>query len=111
VSATDARVVLMTAPSPEVAESVVRVLVEERLAACGNLVPGATSIYWWQGAVQREAETFVMLKTTADRAAALVRRASELHPYDVPELLVLGVEDGLEPYIRWLADSTAPHDR
>jgi periplasmic divalent cation tolerance protein len=96
----------MMAPTPEVAQHVVRALVEERLAACGNIVPGATSVYWWQGAVQSESEVFVMLKTTADRARALVARAAELHPYDVPELLVLGVEHGLEPYIRWLADET-----
>jgi periplasmic divalent cation tolerance protein len=103
---TRARVVLMMAPSAEVAEQLVRTLVEERLAACGNIVPGATSIYWWQGEVQRDAEAFVMLKTTAAQTEALVRRAAELHPYDVPELLVLGIEYGLASYLQWLDSST-----
>jgi periplasmic divalent cation tolerance protein len=102
-----ARVVLMTAPAADVAERIVRALVEERLAACGNIVPGMTSIYWWQGEIQHESEVFVMLKTTAPRLSALLQRAVELHPYDVPELLVLDVQRGYEPYLRWLEESTA----
>jgi periplasmic divalent cation tolerance protein len=96
------QVVLMTAPSADVAEHVVRTLVDERLAACGNIVPGMTSIYRWQGAVRTDAEVLVILKTTAERAAALLARASALHPYDVPELLVLPVAAGHEPYLAWV---------
>ncbi len=101
------RVVLMTAPDREVAERIVRTLVEERLVACGNLVPGITSIYRWQGAIECDAEVLAILKTSADRVSTLLARASELHPYEVPELLVLPVEGGYLPYLEWVRESTS----
>lgn len=101
-----ARVVLMTAPDETVAESLVRRLLEERLVACGTIVPGAQSIYRWQGEVEHEAESLVIFKTTASAADRLVRRIPELHPYDVPEVLVLPVESGHSPYLDWLTRST-----
>ena len=104
---TATRVVLMTAPDREVAERIVRTLVEERLVACGNLVPGITSIYRWQGAIECDTEVLTILKTSADRVSALVARASELHPYEVPELLVLPVEGGYLPYLEWVRESTS----
>jgi len=101
------RVVLMTAPDREVAERIVRTLVEERLVACGNIVPGVTSIYRWQGAIACDSEVLVVLKTSADRVPTLLGRASELHPYEVPELLVLSVESGYLPYLEWVRESTS----
>ncbi|HEX7117623.1 MAG TPA: divalent-cation tolerance protein CutA [Longimicrobiales bacterium] len=101
-----ARVVLMTAPDRDTAERVVRALVEERLVACGNIVPGLTSIYRWQGAIECDAEVLVVLKTTAAHVPALLARAPELHPYEVPELLVLPVETGHPPYLEWVREST-----
>lgn len=100
------RVLLMTAPDVATAERVVRAVVEERLAACGNIVPGVTSIFRWEGDVQRETEVLVVLKTTAAQAEALMTRARELHPYDVPELLSLRVDAGHKPYIAWVEQST-----
>jgi periplasmic divalent cation tolerance protein len=97
-----ARVVLVTAPGQEVAESLVRRLVEEGLAACGNIVSGVTSIYRWQGAVERETESLIVLKTTAAAGARLVERVVELHPYDVPEVLVMPVDGGYGPYLDWV---------
>lgn len=97
----------MTAPDPEVAERLATELVEARLAACANLVPGVTSIYWWEGAVERAQEVLLVLKTTGERLPELVKRAAELHPYDVPEVLALPVEVGHGPYLRWVADETA----
>lgn len=100
--------VLMTAPDPEAADRLATALVEARLAACANLVPGVTSIYRWEGAVERAKEVLLVLKTTRQRLPALLERAAELHPYDVPEVLALPVEAGHVPYLRWVADETSP---
>ena len=105
---TDALVVLVTAPSAETAAEVARALVEEGLAACGNVVPGLRSIYRWQGQVHDEAEALLVLKTERRLVAALKERLPALHPYQVPELLVLPVEDGLGPYLDWVAASVRP---
>jgi periplasmic divalent cation tolerance protein len=107
VAAPEARVVLMTAPSQEAAERLVRALVDESLIACGNIVPGLTSIYRWQGAVQCDAEVLVLAKTRAELVERLVRRVPELHPYEVPEVLVLAVAAGHQPYLDWIDRSTA----
>jgi periplasmic divalent cation tolerance protein len=101
------RLVLATAPAADVAERMVRTLVEERLAACGNIVPGIVSIYRWQGAVQRDAEVMVVLKTTAASVPSLLARLPALHPYQVPEILVVRVEDGNRSYLEWVAAETA----
>lgn len=103
---TETRVVLSTAPSLEVAESLVSTLVGERLAACGNIVPGVTSIYRWQGRVQRDAEVIVVLKTVASCVHRMTERLVELHPYDVPEALVLPVDAGSTAYLDWVSTST-----
>lgn len=101
----EVRLALMTAGSAEDAERLVRTLVDENLVACGNIVPGLTSIYPWQGAVQCEAEVLIVLKTTAAAVPRLLERAPELHPYEVPEVLVLDVTGAYEPYLRWVAEN------
>jgi periplasmic divalent cation tolerance protein len=90
------------------AAAAARVLVEERLAACVNVLPAMTSVYRWEGAVQQEAEEQVVIKTTADRLARLESRLRELHPYDVPEFLVISADAGSEAYLKWVGLST--HD-
>src|SRR5262245_35586645 len=105
---TDARVVLMTAPDRATAESLAQRLVGERLAACANLVSGLASIYRWEGRVERADEILLILKTEADRIPALIARAAELHPYDVPEILALPVEAGLAAYLSWVRAETRP---
>ncbi len=99
---TAVRVVLTTAPTLEAAEQMAIAAVEERLAACANVVPGVTSIYRWQGEVRREGEVLVVFKTTADGVERLQARLVELHPYDVPVVVALDVEDGHEPYLAWV---------
>jgi periplasmic divalent cation tolerance protein len=99
-------VVLVTAPAADVAERIVTAVVEERLAACGNIVPGMTSIYRWQGAVERADEVLIILKTERSVAPRLIARVQELHPYDVPEALALPVTAGLPSYMTWVAAST-----
>jgi periplasmic divalent cation tolerance protein len=101
---TEVCVVLNTAPSIEVAERIAGALVEERLAACATVVPGVVSIYRWEGALRREGEVLVVLKTTGERVKSLRSRLVELHPYDVPEVLALGVQAGHEPYLAWVRD-------
>ena len=105
---TDVRVVLMTAPDAEVAERLGRALVEARLATCANVVPSLTSIYWWEGELERTGEALLILKTVEERIEALLERAVELHPYEVPELLVLAVERGHEPYLAWVRSEIFP---
>lgn len=100
------RVVLCTFPSADKASEIARVLVEERLCACVNVLPGVRSIYRWEGAVQDEPEVLAIIKTTAARYAALAHRITELHPYQVPEILALSIADGHAPYLAWLADAT-----
>ncbi len=103
---TDALVVLVTTPSPERAAEIARTLVEERLAACGNVVPGLRSIYRWEGKVQDDAEALLVLKTTRARFDALRDRVLALHPYEVPEVIALPVEAGSARYLAWIADET-----
>ena len=99
---TDTRVVLMTVPDVHTAEAVVGEVVAERLAACASILPGVTSVFWWEGKIQRSSEVLVVMKTPAERVDALISRAAELHPYDVPELLALPVENALSEYLAWV---------
>ncbi len=101
-------VVLTTASDPSEAERLATRLVEERLAACVNIVPGATSIYRWEGEVRRETEALIVLKTTEAVVAQLRDRIVELHPYAVPEVLALPVPVGSEAYLRWVRGEVRP---
>lgn len=99
--------VLTNLPSPEKAAEIARILVEERLAACVNIVPAIRSIYRWKDAIQDEAETLAIAKTTAERAEALHGRLLALHPYQTPEVIALPVAGGHAPYLAWVAASVA----
>ena len=101
-------VVLVTSPSAEFAASLARTLVEERLAACANLVPQIRSIYRWQGEICDDAETLLILKTTTARYPELEARIQELHPYDVPEVIQLPIQAGSAAYLGWLVEQTTP---
>ncbi len=104
--AVDVRIVLSTFPSPEKAAEIARILVEENLAACVNLLPGVRSIYRWQGVVSDDTETLALIKTTAVRYDALASRLVSLHPYEVPEIIALNPAAGHAPYLAWIAGST-----
>lgn len=105
---TSAVVVLSTAGSVEEAERIAAALVDERLAACVNLVPSVTSIYRWHGAVERATEVLMVMKTRRALANRLVARLRELHSYDVPEAIVLPIAGGSRPYLAWVLGETAP---
>jgi len=94
--------VITTVADREEAARIGRTLVEERLAACATIVPGAHSIYRWKGEVDSSEETVLLLKTESDRLAALDTRLHELHSYETPEFLVLAVESGSHDYLAWL---------
>jgi periplasmic divalent cation tolerance protein len=96
-------VVLATAPSRDVAADLVNSVVEERLAACGNIVPDILSIYRWEGAVERQEEVLIIFKTERAAVPRLLARIADLHPYDVPEALAFDVVAGLPPYLTWVA--------
>ena len=102
-----ALVVLSTFPDADTAARIARTLVELQLAACVNVVPAVRSIYRWEGKVCDEAETLAVIKTTAERYAALAAKIAELHPYQVPELIALPLADGHPPYLAWLAEQVA----
>lgn len=99
------RLVLTTVPDAETATEIARALVEERLAACVNVVPGLTSIYRWEGEIQEDTEFLLLIKTTEEAIDALQKRLEELHPYSVPEVLAFQVNSGLERYLSWVEKS------
>jgi periplasmic divalent cation tolerance protein len=98
-------VVLSTAGSMEEAERIATALVEERLAACVNLVPAIRSIYRWQGGIERGDEVLMIVKTRRAGVARLVIRIRALHSYDLPEVIALPIVAGAAPYLDWLLDA------
>jgi len=104
----EALVVLTNCPDEEVADRIARTLVESGLAACVNRLAPASSIYRWQGAVERATETPLLIKTTRERYAEVEQAIRALHPYEVPEIVALRIEAGFAPYLRWIADETQP---
>lgn len=99
------RVVLITAPDTEVARSLARGLVEARLAACVNLVPGVTSVYRWEGEVQEDPEVLLVAKTTAARLVEVEAFLVSAHPYDTPECVALAPASVEARYLDWLRGS------
>lgn len=94
--------VFVTAPDETTAVRLVRQIVEEGLAACGNLVPSVRSIYRWEGEIHDEQESLVIFKTTPARFDDLKQRIVDLHPYDCPEVLGIDVADGHPDYLAWV---------
>lgn len=96
------RLVISTCPDMETAERLANILVVERLAACVNILPGARSVYEWQGQVEIENEHLLIIKSRSDRLARLEERLQEEHPYELPELIAVPIEEGLVPYLSWI---------
>ena len=103
----DNLIVLVTAPHDELANRIATALVEERLAACVNIVSGIQSIYRWEGAVTRDREVLMIIKTASDRYAEVERRVKELHSYSTPEVIAVRIDQGSVEYLNWLVESTA----
>jgi periplasmic divalent cation tolerance protein len=101
----DTVVVYVTAPSADEARTLAHALVDERLAACVNLLP-VESVYRWEGQVEEAAETLLVIKSRRARLDALAARVRALHPYAVPEIIALPVVSGWPPYLQWIVDET-----
>jgi periplasmic divalent cation tolerance protein len=99
--------VYATFASAEEAHRIARILVEERLAACANLLGGCHSIYRWQGVIEEAEEVAALFKTQAGKAGSLIARLAELHSYDVPAAVVWPIADALDSYAGWIRSETA----
>ena len=97
-------IVMTTIDSEEKAEDLAKGIVEERLAACVQVLPRMTSFFFWEGAVQREAEHLLLIKTAEEKYAEVEAYIREHHSYDVPEVAAIRTEHVSEPYAKWLAD-------
>jgi periplasmic divalent cation tolerance protein len=107
--ATGIVLILTTAPNDDRAEQWARTLVDERLAACVNVFAPMVSFYRWKGMVERELERQVVIKTSVDQVEAVRARLGALHPYELPEFVVMPVAEGSVEYVKWVAEQTRPH--
>ena len=103
----NAIVVLCTCPDDVVAERIASALVEERLAACVNRIPGIVSTYRWQGAVHSDREILLLIKTTCDQVEPLTALVASLHPYELPEVLAVEVAAGSPGYLDWVVGNSS----
>ncbi|EGV16654.1 divalent-cation tolerance protein CutA [Thiocapsa marina] len=106
----DYRLIFCTCPDEATAGHIAESLVDERLAACANLLAGITSIYRWKGQIQRDPEVLLLIKTTTERVAALTERLRALHPYEIPEIIAVPVTEGLPDYLSWITTCTDHND-
>lgn len=106
MAAEDFVLVLTTFPADRDADQFARTLVEERLAACVNVLPAMRSIYSWKGDIENSEERQLVIKTTKKHVASLQARFHELHPYELPEFLVIAIAEGSPAYLSWLAENT-----
>ena len=97
--------VLSNFPNSDAAKTAANALVKEKLAACVNLIPGVTSIYEWNETIECESETTALIKTTEATFPALKQRLLTLHPYELPEIIALPIQAGLEGYLSWVESS------
>jgi len=108
VVASAARIVFVMAASEAEASTIARTLVEERLAACVNLIAPVRSIYRWRGAIEESSECLLLIKTGTRHYAKLERRIMQMHSYKVPEIVAVPLVQGSRDYLKWIADSTKP---
>ena len=97
---------LTTCPDQASADAIAQALVEEQLAACVTQIPGATSVYRWQGKIERASEIQLLIKTRVTVYGATMQRLAQLHPYELPEMIVVEPRDVSEPYMRWVNEQT-----
>jgi periplasmic divalent cation tolerance protein len=104
----DVLIALCTCPDGSSGERIAAALVGEGLAACVNTLPGVTSVYRWEGKLQRDTEVLLLIKTTRARLVELTERLRALHPYELPEVIALPVAGGLPDYLQWVIQCTSP---
>ena len=103
---TKARIILSTIDTATEAERIARDLVDNRLASCVNISPGLQSVYRWQGEIHSDKELLLIIKTSSDKTDMAIKRIVELHPYDLPEAVVLPIESGHAAYLDWILNET-----
>ena len=101
----DPQIVLCTVPDEAIAKQIAAALIEERLAACVNIVPGISSVYRWEDIVETSAELLLIIKTTAAVYMQLQNRIRALHPYELPEIIAVALDRGLPEYLAWIRTS------
>jgi len=99
------RMLLCTCPR-ESADGIANAILEDRLAACVNIVPGIRSKYWWEGKINNDVESLLIIKTRDDLVADLIARIKEVHPYEVPEIIAFQIMEGNADYLRWIGEET-----
>ena len=101
-------VALVTCESADRGAKIARGLLDKHLAACVNILPGAKSLYWWEGKIEESAECVLIIKTRESLLGELTAEVKRLHSYTVPEVVAFRIEGGNPDYLRWLADETDP---
>jgi periplasmic divalent cation tolerance protein len=99
-------VVFVTVPDKKTADALSKGLVQRKLAACVNIVPGVSSVYWWEGKIQHSEELLLIIKTRAGLLPVLTEFVKKNHPYTVPEVIAMDLTDGSEAYLNWLGSNT-----
>ncbi|WP_440874958.1 divalent-cation tolerance protein CutA [Thalassotalea sp. PLHSN55] len=99
------QIVLCTCPNSDVANVIAQTLVQEKLAACVNIIPKITSVYYWQDKVVCDDEIQLLIKTTNEKFALLAERIKSLHTYDVPEIIAVNIQQGDKQYLNWITES------
>jgi len=98
-------VIFITSGSEEEAKKLARVLVEEKLAACINIIHGVESLYWWKGKMESSKEWMLVVKTQRKKVKEVVKRVKEIHSYEVPEVIALPIVEGNKDYLQWISDA------
>ncbi len=96
------QIILCTCPDKESAENIARQLINDKIAACINILPGITSIYTWQGNIETDQEHLLLIKTRKDRFQTVEKSIQTCHPYEIPEIIAIPVENGLAEYLQWI---------
>ncbi|MEN6330070.1 MAG: divalent-cation tolerance protein CutA [Methanobacteriaceae archaeon] len=97
--------IYITTSGEEESKEIARALLEERIVACANIIPSVKSFYWWEGEIEEDTESILILKTRRDRLETIIRRVKDIHSYDLPCILEISIQNGSEDYLKWLEDS------
>ncbi|MCI0618228.1 divalent-cation tolerance protein CutA [bacterium] len=108
IDSTNPCIVLVTAPDEAIAKKLARSILDKKLAACVNIVPGLHSMFWWQGKIDEQHEVLLIMKTFQVKLNDLIAEVKKEHPYDIPEILALPIIGGSEEYLQWLRDGVRP---
>ncbi len=103
-------IVLITTSADEESQLIARVLLEQRKAACVNIIPEVTSLFWWEKAIDREKESLLIVKTRVELLDEVIRLVKEIHSYDVPEIIAMPVLGGNNDYLEWVDNEVAPEE-